>query len=67
MLKLVAKCDHILENLPCALATKNHCVYNCLLSKFQLDILKGSQDIVNLISNTLQTNFHSNTLSSKSD
>ena len=39
----------------------------CLLSKFQLDILNGFQDMVNLMSNTLQTNFHNNTLSSMSD
>ena len=39
------------------------------MSKFQLDILKGSQDMVNLMSNTLQTNFNSklNALSSVSD
>ena len=39
------------------------------MSKFQLEILKGSQlqDMVNLMSNTLQTNFHSNALSSLSD
>ena len=37
------------------------------MSKFQLEILKGSQDMINLMSNTLQTNFHSNALSSLSD
>ena len=30
------------------------------MSKFQLDILKGSQDMVNLMSNTLQTSFYRN-------
>jgi len=29
----------------------------CLVLKFQLDILKLSRDIANLLSNTLQTNF----------
>ena len=37
------------------------------MSKFKLEILKGPQDIVNLMSTTLQTNFHSNALSSLSD
>ena len=49
------------------LALMNHCIYICHMSKFQLEILKGSQDVVNLMSNTLQTNFHSNVLSSVSD
>ena len=37
------------------------------MSKFQLEILKGSQDIVNLMFNTLKSNFHINALSSVSD
>ena len=36
----------------------NHCIYICHMSKFQLEILKGSQDIVILMSNTLQSNFY---------
>ena len=38
-----------------------------LVSKFQLDILKGSRDMVNLLSNTLQVTFHINALNSVSD
>ena len=45
----------------------NQCIYIFHMSKFQLEILKGSQDMVNLMSNTLQANFHSNALSSVSD
>ena len=37
-------------------------MYICLLSKFQLDILKDSQDMVNLMSNTLQTTVQHKTL-----
>ena len=42
-------------------------MYICFLSKFQIDILKDFQDMVDLMSNTLQSNFHSNALSSMSD
>ena len=45
----------------------NHCIYFCHMSKFQLEILKGSQDMINLMFNTLQVNFHSNAMSLVSD